>query len=26
VLYLNHALVNPPIDRDKPVDQVKDVY
>jgi 4-hydroxyphenylacetate 3-monooxygenase len=26
VLYLNHALVNPPIDRAKPVDQVKDVY
>ena len=26
VLYVNHALVNPPIDRDKPVEQVKDVY
>ncbi len=26
VPYVNHALVNPPIDRDKPVDQVKDVY
>src|ERR1700694_4724445 len=26
VLYLQHALVNPPIDRDKPVEQVKDVY
>jgi len=26
VLYLNHALVNPPIDRNKPVEQVKDVY
>jgi 4-hydroxyphenylacetate 3-monooxygenase len=26
VLYLNHALVNPPIDRAKPADQVKDVY
>ncbi|MEJ2376588.1 MAG: 4-hydroxyphenylacetate 3-hydroxylase N-terminal domain-containing protein [Pseudolabrys sp.] len=26
VLYLNHALVNPPIDRSKPVDEVKDVY
>jgi 4-hydroxyphenylacetate 3-monooxygenase len=26
VLYLNHALVNPPIDRAKPVEQVKDVY
>lgn len=25
-LYLNHAIVNPPIDRDKPVDQVKDVF
>lgn len=25
-LYLNHAIVNPPIDRDKPVDQVRDVY
>ncbi len=25
-LYLNHALVNPPIDRSKPADQVKDVY
>ena len=23
---LNHALVNPPIDRNKPVEQVKDVY
>jgi 4-hydroxyphenylacetate 3-monooxygenase len=26
VLYLNHALVNPPIDRNKPPEQVKDVY
>ena len=26
VLYLNHALVNPPIDRAKSADQVKDVY
>jgi 4-hydroxyphenylacetate 3-monooxygenase len=26
VLYLNHAIVNPPIDRNKPVEQVKDVY
>jgi 4-hydroxyphenylacetate 3-monooxygenase len=26
VLYLNHALVNPPIDRDKPPEEVKDVY
>jgi 4-hydroxyphenylacetate 3-monooxygenase len=26
VLYLNHALVNPPIDRNKSVEQVKDVY
>ncbi len=25
-LYLNHAIVNPPIDRDKAVDQVRDVY
>ncbi|GBU09885.1 4-hydroxyphenylacetic hydroxylase [Gammaproteobacteria bacterium] len=25
-LYFNHAIVNPPIDRDKPADQVKDVY
>lgn len=25
-LYLNHAIVNPPIDRDKPVDQVRDVF
>ena len=26
VLFVNHALVNPPIDRNKPVEQVKDVY
>ncbi len=26
VLYVNHALVNPPIDRSKPVEQVRDVY
>ena len=26
VLYLNHALINPPIDRNKPVEEVKDVY
>ena len=26
VLFVNHAIVNPPIDRDKPLDQVKDVY
>jgi len=26
VLYLNHALVNPPIDRNRPLDEVKDVY
>ena len=25
-LYLNHAIVNPPIDRHKPLDHVKDVY
>src|SRR5246127_1282484 len=26
VLYLNHSIVNPPIDRDKSAEQVKDVY
>src|SRR5215470_7971142 len=26
VLYLNHALINPPIDRNKPPEEVKDVY
>ncbi|MGL4859481.1 MAG: 4-hydroxyphenylacetate 3-monooxygenase, oxygenase component [Enterobacteriaceae bacterium] len=25
-LYFNHAIVNPPIDRHKPADQVRDVY
>ncbi len=26
VLFMNHAIVNPPVDRAKPADQVKDVY
>ena len=26
VLYLNHAIVNPPVDRNKPPDDVSDVY
>ncbi len=26
VTFVNHAIVNPPIDRDKPLDEVKDVY
>ncbi|MFC4626144.1 4-hydroxyphenylacetate 3-hydroxylase N-terminal domain-containing protein [Daeguia caeni] len=26
VLFMNHAIVNPPIDRDKPAEQVKDVF
>ena len=26
VLFMNHAIVNPPIDRHKPADAVKDVY
>ncbi|MEM7118002.1 MAG: 4-hydroxyphenylacetate 3-hydroxylase N-terminal domain-containing protein [Chloroflexota bacterium] len=26
VLYMNHALVNPPLDRNKPVDEVRDVF
>ncbi len=26
VTFVNHAIVNPPIDRDKPLDDVKDVY
>lgn len=26
VMYFNHAIVNPPIDRNKPVNEVKDVY
>ena len=25
-LYFNHAIVNPPIDRNKPADEVRDVY
>ena len=25
-LFVNHAIVNPPVDRDKPLDEVKDVY
>lgn len=25
-LFLNHAIVNPPIDRDRPVEEVKDVF
>lgn len=25
-LYLNHAIVNPPVDRHKPLNEVKDVY
>ena len=25
-LYFNHAIVNPPVDRHKPADEVKDVY
>ena len=25
-LFLNHAIVNPPVDRSKPVDQVRDVF
>lgn len=25
-LYFNHAIVNPPVDRNKPADEVKDVY
>jgi 4-hydroxyphenylacetate 3-monooxygenase len=25
-LYMNHAIVNPPIDRDKPVEQLRDVF
>ena len=24
--FVNHAIVNPPVDRDKPLDEVKDVY
>jgi len=26
VLFMNHAIVNPPVDRDKAADQVKDVF
>ncbi|MGE0725252.1 MAG: 4-hydroxyphenylacetate 3-hydroxylase N-terminal domain-containing protein, partial [Alphaproteobacteria bacterium] len=26
VLFMNHAIVNPPVDRSKPTDEVKDVY
>ena len=26
VSFVNHAIVNPPVDRDKPLDDVKDVY
>jgi 4-hydroxyphenylacetate 3-monooxygenase len=26
VTFVNHALVNPPVDRDRPLDDVKDVY
>lgn len=26
VSYVNHAIVNPPVDRDRPLDEVKDVY
>jgi 4-hydroxyphenylacetate 3-monooxygenase len=26
VLFMNHAIVNPPVDRAKPADQVKDVF
>ncbi|HKZ70047.1 MAG TPA: 4-hydroxyphenylacetate 3-hydroxylase N-terminal domain-containing protein [Anaerolineales bacterium] len=26
VTFVNHAIVNPPVDRDKPLDDVKDVY
>jgi 4-hydroxyphenylacetate 3-monooxygenase len=26
VAFVNHAIVNPPVDRDKPLDDVKDVY
>jgi 4-hydroxyphenylacetate 3-monooxygenase len=25
-LYFNHAIINPPVDRDKGIDQVRDVY
>src|SRR5262249_56146368 len=26
VAFVNHAIVNPPVDRDRPLDDVKDVY
>ncbi len=26
VLFMNHAIVNPPVDRGKPADQVKDIF
>ena len=26
VAFVNHAIVNPPVDRDRPLDEVKDVY
>jgi 4-hydroxyphenylacetate 3-monooxygenase len=26
VTFVNHAIVNPPVDRDRPLDEVKDVY
>ena len=26
VLYFNHAIVNPPVDRDRPMEEVRDVY
>lgn len=26
VSYVNHAIVNPPVDRDRPLDEVQDVY
>jgi 4-hydroxyphenylacetate 3-monooxygenase len=26
VAFVNHAIVNPPVDRDKPLDEVRDVY
>jgi 4-hydroxyphenylacetate 3-monooxygenase len=26
VLYMNHAIVNPPVDRSRPADEVKDVF
>src|SRR5262249_21634259 len=26
VLFMNHAIVNPPVDRSRPADQVKDVF